>query len=78
MEALKARFCNWKDVLKSTGLKVNTRKTKVMVSRSEIELFKSKIDPCGVCGRRAMADSVLHKMWKLGSWQMCKNKESYY
>ena len=22
--------------------------------------------------------SVVHKMWKLGSWQMCKNKNSYY
>ena len=21
--------------------------------------------------------SVVHKIWKLGSWQMCKNKESY-
>ena len=21
--------------------------------------------------------SVVHKMWKLGSWQMCKNKASY-
>ena len=38
---------------------VNTRKTKVMVSGSEEELFKSKIDPCGVCGRRVMANSVL-------------------
>ena len=35
------------------------RKTKVMVSGSEGELFKSKIDPCGVCGRRLMANSVL-------------------
>ena len=30
-----------------------------MVSRSEGELFKSKIDPCGVCGRKVMANSVL-------------------
>ena len=30
-----------------------------MVSGSEGELFKSKIDPCGVCGRRVMANSVL-------------------
>ena len=21
--------------------------------------------------------SVVHEMWKLGSWQMCKNKKSY-
>ena len=74
MEDLKERFWNWKDALESKGLKVNTRKTKLMVSGSEGELYKSKIDPCGVCGRRVMANSLL---WKLGSWQMCKNKESY-
>ena len=59
MEDLKKRFWNWKDALESKGLKVNTRKTKVMVSKSEGKLFKSKIDPCGVCGRRVMANSVL-------------------
>ena len=45
---------NWKDTLESKGLNVNTRKTKAMESGSEGELFKSKIDPCGVCGRRLM------------------------
>ena len=66
MEDLKERFWNWKNALESTGLKVNTRKTKVMVSGSEGELFKSKIDPCGVCGRRVMANSVL--CTKCGNW----------
>ena len=63
--------------MESKGLKVNTRKTKLMASGSEGDLFKSKIDPCGVCGRSHGQFSVVHKMWKLGSWQMCKNKESY-
>ena len=58
-EDWKKRFWNWKDALQSKGLKVNTRKTKVMVSGSEGKLFKSKIDPCGVCRRRVMANSVL-------------------
>ena len=40
----------------SNGLKINTRKTKLMVSRSEGE----------VCGRRVMADSVL--CIKCGNW----------
>ena len=66
MEDLKKRFWNWKVALESKGLKVNTRKTKVMVSTSEGELFKSKIDPCGVCGRRVMAKSVLST--KCGNW----------
>ena len=70
MEDLKERFWNWKDALESKGLKVNTRKTKVMVSRSEGKLSKSKIDPCGVCGRRVMANSVL--CTKCGNWVHCK------
>ena len=37
-----------------------------MVSGSEGELFKSKIDPCGVCERRVMANSVL--CIKCGNW----------
>ena len=75
MKDLKKRFCNWKDALESKGLKVNTRKAKVMVRGSEGEIFKSKIDPCGVCGSYDQFSNVVHKMWKLGSWQMCKNKK---
>ena len=45
-----------------------------MVSGSKGELFKSKIDPCGVCGSHVQF-SVMHKMCKLGLWQMCKDKE---
>ena len=59
MEDLKERFWDRKDALESRGLKVNIRKTKVIVSESEGKLFKSKIDPCEVCGRRVMANSVL-------------------
>ena len=59
MEDLKERFWNWKNALESKGLKVNTKKTKLMVSGSEGELYKSKIDPCGVCGKRVMANPVL-------------------
>ena len=66
MEDLKERFRNWKDALASKGLKANTRKTKVMASGSEGELFKSKIDPCEVCRRRVMANSVL--CTKCGNW----------
>ena len=66
MEDLKNRLWNWKDALESKGLKVNSRKTKLMASGSEGELFKSKIDSCGVCGRRVMANSVL--CTKCGNW----------
>ena len=30
-----------------------------MVSRLQEQLYKSKINPCGVCGRRVIANSVL-------------------
>ena len=66
MEDLKEKFWNWKYALESKGLKVNTRKTKLMVSGSEGKLYKSKIDPCGVCGNRVMANSVL--CTKCESW----------
>ena len=66
MEDLKERFWNWKNALESKGLKVNTRKTKVMVSGLERGQFKSKIDLCGVCGRRVMANLVL--CTKCGNW----------
>ena len=77
MEDLKKRFWNRKDELKSMGLKANTRKTKVMVSRLEGELFKSKINLCKVSGRRVMANSVL--CTKCGNWvhEKCANKENY-
>ena len=55
-----------KDTLESKGLKVNTRKTKVMVSGLKGELFKSKTDPCGVCRRKVMANLVLRT--KYGNW----------
>ena len=59
MEDLKEKFWNWKDELESKSLKINIRKTKVMIGGSEGEPIKSKIDPCGVCGRKVMANSVL-------------------
>ena len=63
--------------LGTPGLKVNTRKTKLMVSGSEDKLFKSKIDPCAVCGRESHGQfSVVYKMY-LNSWKMSKNKKSY-
>ena len=59
MEDLKERFWNWKVALKSKGLKVYTRKTKVMVRGSKGKLFKSKRELCQICGRRVMANSLL-------------------
>ena len=56
MEGLREKFWKWKEAFKS---KVNLGKTKVVVSGAEGELTVSKIDPCGICGKRVMANSVL-------------------
>ena len=59
LEELKEKFQKWKKAFESKGLKANLGKTKMMVCGSEGEKTKSKIDPCGVCGKRVMANSVM-------------------
>ena len=59
MEELRENFHEWREAFESKGMKVNFGKTKLMVSRMEVEAFDSKIDPCGVCGTRVMSNSVL-------------------
>ena len=66
MEDLREKFQKWRAAFKSKGIKVNLRKTKLMVSGSEGEMIKSKTDPCGMCGKRVMANSVL--CTKCGKW----------
>ena len=60
---LKKKFLKWKEAFESKGLKVNLKKTKVMVSGLKGEVLKSKVDPCAECGKRVMANSVLDKVW---------------
>ena len=38
---------------------VNIRKTKMMVSGAEGKIVRSKVDPCGICGKRVMSNAVL-------------------
>ena len=58
----------WKSALESKGLKVNLVKTKVMVSKiGQISMKpSSKKYPCGICGRKTMANAVLCK--SCGNW----------
>ena len=65
MKGLREKFWKWKEAFESKGLKVNLVKTKVVVSGVEGELSVSKVDPCGICRNRVMANSVLCvKCWK--------------
>lgn len=66
MEGLREKFWKWKDAFESKGLKVNLGKTKVVVSGAEGEVSVSKVDPCGICGKKVMANSVL--CGKCGKW----------
>ena len=66
MENLKEKFLKWQEAFESKGLKVNLKKTKVMVSGSKGEVLKSKVDPCAKCGKRVMANSMM--CTKCGKW----------
>ena len=59
MEILKEKFLKWKKAFESKRLKVNLKKTKVMVGDSKEDVFMSKVDPCTKCGKRTMTNSVL-------------------
>ena len=58
LEDLRERFQRWRRALEGKGLKVNLGKTKMMVSGAEGETTSSKIDPCGVCGKRVGSNAV--------------------
>ena len=38
--------------MEGKGLKVNVGKIKMMMGGTEGEIVLSKIDPCGICGKR--------------------------
>ena len=58
LEDLRERFQRWRRAMEGKGLKVNVGKTKMMVSRTEGEITSSKIDSCGVCGKRVGSNAV--------------------
>ena len=68
IEGLRNKFLKWKEAFESKGLNVNLGKTKVMVCSAIMEdgMFKSKVDPCGVCSLRAKANTVL--CLQCGKW----------
>ena len=66
MEGLRKKLWKWKETFESKGLQVNLGKTKVVASGAEGEVAVSKVDPCGICGKRVMANSVL--CVKCGKW----------
>ena len=57
MEGLREKFWKWKEHFREQGAEGEPREDK---SGSEwVEVSVSKVDPCGICGKRVMANSVL-------------------
>ena len=65
MEDLK-EVLKWKEAFESIDLKVNFKKTKVMLSGLKGEAIQSKVDSCARCGKRVMENSVM--CTKFGKW----------
>ena len=68
----KEKFLKWKKAFESKGLKVNLKKTKVMVSSLKGEILKSKVDPSAKCGKTVKANLVM--CTKCGKWTLNSDK----
>ena len=78
IEGSQRKLANWKDLLKTKGLKINNQKTKLIVSSSKDKLPIGKIDPCAVCGKKVTTNSmfcVKYTKWTHG--QCMQMEESY-
>ena len=66
MEKLEEQFIRWKKAFEGERLKVNFSKTKIMKSGGgdSLVVVWAKIDPCGVCGKRAKVNCVRCKTCK--------------
>ena len=77
LEDLRERFQKWRGALESKGMKVNIRKTKMMVSGAEREIVRSETDPCGICGKKIMSNAVLCTVCKKWIHARCAPTKKY-
>ena len=76
MEGLREKFWKWKEAFESKGLKEKLGKTKVAVTGAKGEVTVSKVDPCGICRKRVMANSVfMCEMQEMDPWKMRESEE---
>ena len=66
IENLKGKYLKRKETFESKRLKVNIKKTEVMVSGLKGEVLKSTVDPCAKGGKRVMEYLVM--CTKCGKW----------
>ena len=52
------RYREWKEALEGKGLKVNVQKTKAMKLGGKKEMKAAEVNPCAVCRRRVMRNSI--------------------
>ena len=67
-----------RSALKDKGLKVNVEKTKTMVGGTEGEIVLSKIDSCGISGKKVKSNAVcctLHTVYEVDTWEMYENEK---
>ena len=59
MVELSIKLENWKSGMEAKGLRVNTKKTKVMISHPDAgPVYKSGKYPCGVCSKGVGRNSI--------------------
>ena len=56
---------------------LNIRTTKMMVSSAEGEIVRSKVDPCGTCGKRVMSNAALCTECKKWIHTRCAQTKKY-
>ena len=61
IQNLKEKCLKWKEAFECKEIKVNLRKTKVMVNGSKGEVFQSKVDPCAKCGKRVVENLMMRR-----------------
>ena len=63
MEDLWARFQRWRSALEGKGLRVNIGKTKLMVNGTENAIALSRIEPCGIRGKKlCLTQCIAHRV----------------
>ena len=67
---LKEKLLKWKETFESKGLKVNFKKTKVMVSGLKGEVLENKVDPCAKCIEKVIKNSVM--CTKCSEWVLAR------
>ena len=78
IEELEAQFICWKVAFEGEGLKVNLGKTKARESGGGSEVVVlAKIDPWGVCGKRAKVNCVRCKTCKKWVHERCARVKSF-